>query len=48
VGDSLVYMALRGRAFVVVDEFEFWAQAIAEKAKRSAKLKENRFMMSSS
>lgn len=46
--DGFGVAALRGRAFVVLDEFEFWAKTIVVNANRSAKLKENRFMICSS
>jgi uncharacterized membrane-anchored protein len=44
-----VLLALvRGRAFVVVDEFVFWAKVIFEKAHRRTTLKKNLLMICSS
>jgi hypothetical protein len=48
VGFCVVVAAVRGREFVVVDEFVFWEKAIVDNDKRSAKLKENLLMMCSS
>ena len=47
-GFVVVVAVVRGRAFVVVDEFVFWAKAIVENAKSNAKLNESFFMLCSS